>query len=344
MVAAESAAPSLVQPLLTQARSTRTVNAWARALRLLRQFILQEEPPPRWRSLTEDDWTRFLRFCARRLAPSTITRLWGDVRSALALFDAQLPSGRRLELLRQGLGAVVSAPRPAPSAVAVSRLLLAWRALPQDTPVCRRNRAILLLGILLGARPADILSVGRNDDFLAFDASSVRLRLFRDKGSRLGGRSTSRWLVLQDSPALPVAATLRAALADVPHSRVHPTVDPSAVFFPAFVRLDRARFGYPLEPPTVSRIFQRFLLGAGVDPAQSKARLLRAYAASAAYELGVALQEVCLHFRWEDPSTFLRHYYFRGVEEPLASPPPGPRDGSRVSLAFAAAMRRALPT
>lgn len=342
-MAADSAAPTLVQPLLAQARSARTADAWARALRLLGDFIADAEPRPDWRALSEHDWTRFIAFCASRpLAAGTITRLWGDLRCALALFDVPLPSGRRLDLLRQGLGAVTTVPRPAPRAVGVSRLLLAWRDLPADTPIRRRDRALILLALLLGARPVDLLAVGRSDDFLAFGQGNTRLRLFRDKGSRLGGRSVSRWLVLQDADVLPVSATIRACLEDVPRERVRPSVDPAVVFFPAFVRMDRPRFGRPLESTTVSRILRRFLVGAGLPPPQTRAQLIRSFAASSAYELGLDLRELCLHFRWEDPSTFLRHYFLRGVEQPLDALPRGPRDGSRVSAAFAAALRRAL--
>lgn len=342
-MAEESAAPSLLAGLLSRARSARTVDGWARALRLLHDFIVASAAPVDFRHLSESDWLRFVDFCiSRGLAASTVNRLWSDTNAALALLGFSVPSSRRLLLVRAGLSAVSAVPKPQPSSASFESLLLAWRGLPSDSRVRRRDRALILLTLLLGARPIDVTTLGRTDSFLSFFSAGLKLRLFRDKGSRLGGRTASRWLVLFDSEVLPVSRVLRDYIADVPLTRVHPFRDPSTVFFPLFVRLDRARFGYPLDPGTISKIISRFLVSAGISPANAQASRVRAFAASAAHELGVGLQEVCLHFRWESPATFLRHYFLRNSVAPLSTIPAGPRDGSRVSLVFSAALRRAL--
>lgn len=333
--------PPVLESLLLAARASSTVDAWARALRLLRNFV--QISAADWRSLTESDLVRFLRFAVERgYAASTIHRLWGDLRSALQLFDLTLPSSRVLELSRQGLAASRAVPLPAPPAAAISTLLAAWQRMPSSSPVQRRDRALVLCALLLGARPSDLLAMGREPPFLVFSADGVRLRFFRDKGSRLAARATSRVLCLLDSDLIDVSATLRAALADVPRTQVVARVDASAVFAPFFVRLDVKGFGQRLDVDTVSRILSRFLASAGLAGPQARAREIRAYAASAAYELGAEERELCLHFRWQQVSTFLRHYYLRGVERRLEDPPSGPRDGSRVSLLFAAALRRHL--
>ena len=284
----------------------------------------------------------FLRDAAAAgLAATTMDRLLGDLRCALQLFGVRLPDGRRVELLRQGLAAFWPAPAPGVEVPAIASLLAGWRAMPSATALQRRDRAIVVLTIMLGLRPIDLLAIGRDQDFPVFDPTALRLRLRRDKGSLLSGRPASRWLVLCDHPSLPVKEAVRWMLDDIPRERVYPAIDPSGVFFPAFVCYDRAKYGKPLEPATISRILRRFLEGLGLQGERSKAHRIRSYAASAAYELGVDLQELCLHFRWVSSSTFLDHYYLRGVEVPLSPGPSGPRDGSRVSRAFAMALERA---
>jgi hypothetical protein len=193
----------------------------------------------------------------------------------------------------------------------------------------------------LGLRPVDLLAIGRDPDFLVLDADTVRLRLVRDIGSLLSGQPASRWLVLCDHPLLQIRETILPIMQDVQRERVRPRIDPSGVFFPLFVRYDRESFGRPLEPATVSKILRRFLEGAGLSGERALAHRIRSYAASAAYELGIDLQELCLHFRWASSATFLRHYYLQGVETRLSPSPRGPRDGSRVSRAFALALQRA---
>lgn len=328
--------------LLARARSERTAGAWARALRRFRVFCA-EHPKVSWTNLGEDDLVLFLRdVAAAGLAATTIGRLMGDLSCALSLLGVVLPGGRRVELLRHGLAAFRPPPAPGVEVPAVADLLRGWSAMPKDTPLARRDRAIVLLAILLGLRPADVLAMGRDQDFLVLGPTAVRLRLLGDKGSLLSRRPASRWLVLCDSPLIPVRETIQLVLDDLPRERVYPRIDPPLIFFPLFVRYDREAFGKPLQAVTVSRILRRFLEGLGLEPDRAKASRLRSYAASAAYELGIDIQELCLHFRWASPGTFLQHYYRRGVETALVPGPSGPRDGSRVSLAFAMALERSL--
>lgn len=326
---------------LTHSRSVATLNAWARALRHFQAFCQHSGEPCVPPSPTTQ--IRFVDYLcrSRSLAVTTADRIWGDLGQAIRLLHGDLSSSFTTSLVRKGLRMARSLPAAPPPGLPISRLLRACLAMPRHSKVQRRDFALVLLALLLGARSADLVRVGRDDSrLLQLEESVVRLRLVRDKGSALSGRSVSRFLILPRLPDLDVGPAISSILSDVPRQRVVAHQRSQVVWAPLFVRLDEDGFGRPLQVETVARILGRFLASVGVEGVQAHPRHIRSYAASSAYELGVPLDEVCLHFRWASEESFLRHYHRWDVEAPLRVLPPAPRDGSRVVLAFQAALRR----
>ena len=187
----------------------------------------------------------------------------------------------------------------------------------------------------------DLTCIARSDSrFATADGGVLRLRFLRDKSSQLSGSVVSRWLHFFSTPDFPLVDWWREVVNDVQRTRIRAVPAPGGILFhPLFVCLDVRKFGEPLDTATISNILRRFLTALGASPLQSQARMVRSFSASSAYELGVPIDEVCRHFRWKDSNTFLSHYHRWDVERPV-SVPEGPRDGSRVSLAFGMALRR----
>lgn len=333
-------------PLLQQGRARGTVDSWARAMRYFVEFRRHndmEALPP-----SSSDAVAFGLYLLNRrsLAPATAHRLWGALEQACRLLGWEVTSSLASSLARQGLRAMVAIPRAPPPGVPVSQLLQAWSRLPRTSLVEQRDAAIVLTTILLGARPIDITLLGRDDPrVLQIDDYTVRIRFANDKSRKLSKRF-SRWLFVPRVPAFDLGDVLLSWLRHIPRNRVVVSPTSMSPIAPLFVRVDEAGFGRGLSVDTVSNILMRFLSSVGLVGVRGQARQIRAYSAASAFELGVPLDEILLHFRWKDARTFLDHYH-RWMVEPVLDPIPpevagAPRDGSRVALAFAAALQRRL--
>lgn len=335
----------LTMDTLLRARSVATYDAWARALRAFLRFAASggsscSGRPLRLSPELVAEFALSLRVMGRAAATAEAT--WGALLSALRFLGVTVDSSVATDLLRRGLRASRPAPAPRPAGVPVSRLLDAALRMPLSTPVQRRDRLLVLLALLLGARPVDLTRVVRDDPrYFLVDTSFLRLRLSRDKSSQLAAKAASRWLHLPSDAPFGLRGALAAVLRDAPRERVHALPASGLhVVAPLFVCLDGRRFGEPLSVDSVSFILRRFLAYSVPTALTLEARHIRAISASSAYELGVPLDEVCRHFRWQSAATFLDHYQRWNVETRLPSLPEGPQDGSRVGLAFAAALHR----
>jgi hypothetical protein len=335
---------------LEASRSRATVARWARAFARFVSFAVSAGLVPR-------DWCAWLQgrpsvpagvFSAfaldlkrRGLAAATIDKEWGALGAALRLLGVSTPLSTLDEIFRQGVRAGRAPPSEAVPGLPVSRLMLAVLRLPSRSPLERRDRLLVAMAIAFGARPVDLTRVARSDSrFATAEHGVLRLRFLRDKSSQLSGSVVSRWLHFFSTPEFPIVDWWHEVVSDVQRTRIRAVPAPGGVLFhPLFVCLDSHKFGEPLDVDTISHILRRFLAPLGVSPRQAQARMIRSFSASSAYELGVPVDEVCRHFRWKDPGTFLSHYHRWDVELPI-SIPEGPRDGSRVSLAFGLALHR----
>jgi hypothetical protein len=335
---------------LEASRSRATLARWARAFSRFISFAVDAGFVPA-------DWPAWLRgrpsmpagvFSAfavelkrRGLAAATVDKEWGALTASLRLLGASTPESALDEVFRQGVRAGRAPPSEAIPALPVSRLLNAVLRLPSRSLVERRDRLLVALAVAFGARPVDLTRIARADSRFAIAEDGVlRLRFLRDKSSQLSGSIVSRWLHFASAPEFPIVDWWREVVNDVSRPRIRAVPAPGGVLFhPLFVCLDVRKFGEPLDVATISNVLRRFLLTVGASPKQAHARMIRSFSASSAYELGVPIDEVCRHFRWKDPGTFLGHYHRWDAERPI-SIPEGPRDGSRVSLAFVMALRR----
>jgi integrase len=326
--------------LWSRARTRRTWDAWALALRRFHEYAAARARPRVAPSDVELSFFLQWLLASARLAPSTAHRVLADLRSALALFGVTTPLSQVSLLASQGLRRLRPLPALPPPSTPVSRLLAFWLRLSTQSAVDRRDRALVLAALLLGARPSDLTRLARDDvRVLHVDRHVVRVVVPGDKGSALRGGVASLPLFLPRWAPFDFGACVEQVLRDAPLRRFVPAAR-RRVPRPLFVRLDSDGFGLPLAPTSVSRVLVRFLLAAGLSPAQARARFIRAYAASSAYELGVPISEVCRHFRWRHASTFADHYHRGDVERPLSLLPTGSLDGRRVVLAFFSAFVR----
>lgn len=330
---------------LLSARSMATYDAWARALRAFVRFAAPRSDPAAGRPVRLSpelvaEFSLSLRASGR--AASTAEASWGALLSALRFLDVAVEGSTPTDLLRRGLRASRPAPAPRPAGVPVSKLLDSALRMPQLSPVQRRDRLLVLLALLLGARPVDLTRIIRDDPrYLLTDGDMIRLRFSRDKSSQLAARAASRWIHIPAGEPFGVRDALTAVLRDAPRERVHALSTPDHhIVAPLFVCLDGRRFGEPLRVDSVSEVLRRFLACAVPATLILQARQIRAISASSAYELGLPLDEVCRHFRWRSGETFLEHYQRWNVESRLDTIPEGPQDGSRVGLVFAAALHR----
>jgi hypothetical protein len=335
---------------LEASRSRATVTRWARAFSRFVTFAVSANFVPH-------DWCAWLRgrpaieagvFSAfavdlkrRGLAAATIDKEWGALGAALRLLGVATPPSTLDEVFRQGVRAGRAPPSEAVPGLPVSRLMLATLRLPARSRLERRDRLLVALAIAFGARPIDLTRIARLDSrFATTESGILRLRFLRDKSSQLSGSIVSRWLHFFSTPEFPIVDWWQEVVSDVQRTHIRAVPAPGGVLFhPMFVCLDARRLGEPLDVDTISHVLRRFLAGLGASPRQAQARMVRSFSASSAYELGVPVDEVCRHFRWKDSGTFLGHYHRWDVELPI-SIPEGPRDGSRVSLAFGMALRR----
>jgi hypothetical protein len=228
--------------------------------------------------------------------------------------------------------------RAPPEGVRVAALIARWKAMTSETPLDRRNRAMVLCAILLGTRPRDLTCMVRSDDeFLhVSETGDVRIRLVADKGSRLVGVAASSFLFVPHVEEFSLAEALSDMMDDVPDHEVQP-VDGR---LPLFVTLAGLRRGAVLSVDTVSNVLAAFLESEGLTGRAAEARQLRAYVASSAYELGVDPQVLCDHFRWKSVDTFRQHYRRYAVEGQLDDTMTMGRHGSSVVYAFALAYRQ----
>lgn len=282
----------------------------------------------------------FLAYLADGRSPATVGKIAAALRSAWAVVDGEGGEQVVLDLLRAGMRVMHPPTRAPPDGVEIARLLLAWEALPAGSALERRDRAIVLCALLLGARPRDLTCLVRGDsDLLRIsEEGEVRLRFVADKGSRLSGSAASAFIFVPFVGRFPLGATIRAALADIDEGEVAVT----PVGRPLFVSLDGDRRGRALSVDTVSNVLSRFLERAGLVAEGAQARQVRAYVASSAYELGVDAQDICDHFRWRNVDTFRRHYRRHSLELPLEQLPRGQRRGFLVVRAFELALLRHL--
>jgi hypothetical protein len=320
----------------TRARSVRTLDEWARALRYFGEFsrtrgVFQRLASPGV-ELALLDWLSAGR------STSTVSKIVGALRSALALLDEEEGEAVVLDLLRAGMRAGAPAAAPPPDGVPVATLLEHWRTMPVSSARERRDRAVVLAALLLGTRPRDLTCLRRGDPgLLRIGADGdVRLRFVADKGSRLVNAAASGFVFVPHVDDFPLGKVLQQVLSDVPEADVA-AVDGG---LPLFVSMDGTRRGQPLSVDTVSNILCRFLVSVGLRDDAAQARQVRAYVASSAYELGVDIQDICDHFRWSDAATFRRHYRRHGLEIPLPSLPRGGRRGFQVVRAFELALGR----
>ena len=281
---------------------------------------------------------RFNAWLAEGRSPATVGKVLGALRSAWAIVGDASDERGVLDLLRTGMRVSAPVVRAPPDGVRIAELLRAWLRLPVGSAVERRDRAMVLCAIFLGARPRDLTCLMRDDPELLRISSSgeVRLRFASDKGSRLSGAAASGFIFVPFVARFPLGDVLRQVLDDVSSREVVR----SEAGAPLFVCLDGRRRGRPLTVDTVSNVLSRFLAFAGLAGDAAHARQIRAYAASSAYELGVDAHDICDHFRWRDVTTFRQHYRRHSLEVPLDALPRGLRRGSLVVHAFDLAFGR----
>ena len=249
--------------------------------------------------------------------------------------------GSLVGLMHSGLVKMAPIPSVVQVSIPVSRLLLTWMSLPRQTRLQRRDRCMLLLAILLAARPIDLLRLSQDKtSVIAISETVVQLRFIGDKGSQLRGAVASRVISIPRDPLIDLGQVLGDYMAEI--GDIDISISPLTHKVPLFFCMDAKRLGSPMKVETVSKVLTKFLRRSGA-PKGVSARHMRAFVASSAYELGASVQAVCLHCRWESPTTFFRFYLKTDSERRLKVLPVGGRDGSIVPMVMYAVLRRLLP-
>ena len=321
-----------------KARSKETLDSWARSIRAYSEF---NKGSPGFSKFSESNLMSFVMNLKqdRDLAFSTVNRYVGDLIRVWSLLGGSPPSSAgATSLLRSGMVRMSPLPKVVLRTLTASDLLRAWTRMSSSSFVQRRDRCLILLSVLLAARPIDMLSLSRDkDSVVQISDSVVRLRFIVDKSSLLSSKSskvvTIPWDRLIDLGSVLEAYIQESSLYDVaPSPRIRGKQ-------PLFFCVDKKRFGLPLQSDTVAKIMVRFLRTAGAHSDVS-ARHLRSVVASSAFELGASLQAVCLHCRWRTTSVFLEHYLRSATEARLDNVPTTGEEGSVVPLVLYSAYQR----
>ena len=320
------------------ARTRDTFDSWARSLRAFSEFS----------GLDADGYLSDAKLSSfavhlkveRKLAYSTVNRYLGDLIRLWSLMGGEPPSpAGTTSLMRSGLRRLAPVPRVVLRTLTSSRLIQTWLALPSNSLLYRRNRCLLLIAILLAARPVDILSLSRDKlSIVSITDDIVSLRFVGDKGSLLRGSTSSRVITVPRDSVIDLGHVLNEYLLETAQFDVVPSPRLKGSR-PLFFCLDKKRIGLPLKVESVSRLMTSFLQRAGAA-ADVSARHLRSIVASSAFELGASVQSICLHCRWESSTVFFNFYLRSCLEKRLEHLPATGGDGSTVPRVLFAAFHR----
>ena len=315
-----------------------TIDSWARALRAFSDFL----GPKGFSFPTDSKLSAFAVYLRmkRILAYSTVNRYVGDLIRIWSLVGGDPPSSvGTASLMRSGLSRLAPVPKVVLRTLTASRLVQTWRELPSGSLMQRRNRCLLLLAVLLAARPVNVLSLSRDKlSIVSVSDDMVSLRFVGDKGSLLRGSTASRIITVPRDPVIDLGHVLNEYILETAQFDIVP-LPRLRGSRPLFFCLDKKRVGLPLKVETISRLMTGFLRKAGAEPDVS-ARHLRSIVASSAFELGASVQAICLHCRWESSTVFFNFYLRSCLENRLEQLPSSGGDGSTVPRVLIAAFHR----
>ena len=173
-------------------------------------------------------------------------------------------------------------------------------------------KIVILLRIDCFARSSDLTKLFRSQ--IVFELNRVKIRFLRPKEWRpLGTHTAGQWSAwvyihkLQGNQATCTFRTLQTWIRRT--EKMAPGIEAEGFSgVPLCIHPEGRNQGSPMSAKRIAQLSLLAMRWAGVDPRYS-ARSIRAAAASAAKDFGVAEKVILQQGRWSDPKMFRKYYY-----------------------------------